>query len=127
MKKPNQENEIIDICTNILKQDNIIVYPSNGHSGGTCFFVKQIDNGKTIFVAHGPLNGYGITISETDTFIPYLKSTPDLRDKIRKLYDACGKKSYKQTELRAQIAERERLAKLTVTKHRLLMHISKSK
>ena len=127
MKTQNQENEIIDICAKILKQDNIIVYPSGGHSVTTCYFVSHKDNKETIFIALSPSNGYGIKIPETNILISGYNSTPDMHEKIRTLYFDCEKKSDQQIKLRAKIAEQEHFTKLKATKCALLKFASKSK
>ena len=124
----NQESDIIDMCATILSQDNIIVYPSSEFQGlQTSFSVQQMGSKKNIFVVHSPSDGYGVTISETDTFISHYKVTPELGKKIIKLYDDCEKKSKQQKGLRAQIAEQERLAQLDAAKHALLRFVSNTK
>lgn len=108
----NDQNDIIDMCAKIIEQDNIIIYPSSEpHSIQTYFTVKIMDKDNnpkdTIFVVAGPSNGYGIRIAETGMYISEYYANPDTKEKIRKIYYDCEKKSDKQKPIRDKIAERE--------------------
>ncbi|MBO4700485.1 MAG: hypothetical protein J5620_01910 [Alphaproteobacteria bacterium] len=118
------QNDIIDMCAKIIEQNNIIVYPSSeAHSIHTNFTVKLMDKNNTpkesIFCVVGPSNGYGIKIISTGMYISNYDATPDMQDKIRKIYYACEDKSDKQKTIRDKIAEQENAKSWTETKQGL--------
>ena len=129
MKKTQEEikndtNTIVDICLEIIKQNNIIVYPSSeAHSVNTDYKVKIMNENRTpadtIFIVLGPSNGYGVRIIKTDVYISCYDASPYIKDKIMKLYYDCEKKSDKQKPLRAKIAEQEYAKLLAETKQGL--------
>lgn len=136
----NIKETIIDNCTNILKQKNIIVYPSNeethndtvfrikellssiDYSNGIKFKINELDSlpheysaGETIFVVYGPSHGYGLKIEETNVSISGYELLPKAQKKLRNLWSKSDCKSHNQKELRAKIANTKRMKELTTT------------
>ena len=129
MKKITEQtkNDIVDLCMEIIKQDNVIVYPSaEAHSIHTYFKVKLMNNNgtpqDTIFTVDGPVNGYGLRITETGMVISGYDLGSD-RNKLIKLYDDCETKSDEQKQLREKIAKQKYEKLLSKTKQGLAKFI----
>ena len=125
-------NTIVDICSEIIKQNNTIVYPSSEHLSTDTYFAVKImgENGEpeTIFTVSSPSNGYGLKIAETGIYISGYGVPLYINNKIRKLYDDCETKSDKQKKLREKIAEQKYAKLLSETKQGLAKFVfSKSK
>ena len=126
-------NHLVDICTNIIKQNNIIIYPSSeSRSVNTYFNIKIMDENseptETIFTINSPSNGYGIKITKTNVHISGYDVPTYIQNKIMKLYHDCEEKSDEQKKLRNKIAEQNYAKLLSEAKQELAKFVfSKSK
>lgn len=122
-KAKKEINNIINLCAEIIKQDNVIVYPSaEVHSIQTYYHVDIMNKDgipqDTIFTVDGPSNGYGIRITSTGVYISGYDLGLD-KNKLIKLYSDCETKSDKQKQLREKIAEQKYAKLLSETKQGL--------
>ncbi|MBR0212750.1 MAG: hypothetical protein IJQ55_04035 [Alphaproteobacteria bacterium] len=123
---------IIDSCFDILKKNNIIVYPSDQEThNGTIFNIKQMDAdnkvGESIFTVYGPNHGYGLKIIKADITISGYYRSPDNATKLRKLWTESDIKSSKQKKLREEIANKKLMSSLMATQYYLQNLVNKIK